>query len=319
MQRAKRNSLIELYRFLFAMWVVYYHGYFFLPKTAFFSNGRIAVDFFFILSGLFLMGGIKKSAQMPFFQGLINVGWKKVKPLGITLIISLVFAQIYFWINLSRGESGGIFGYMWYVEWLTLVPMIYYVLYRCIRNKKGFYIVVAVLAIVAYVLQNMVFQGWGLMRAFVGMGIGILLSLVPKNNWKIKNFNINWIISFVLAVATIVFACYCVYVPARDHIFILILFPSLLYFAMCINARIPAFDYLGGLSFSLYAYQTICRVLEQVGVMNENEHRVYFFLIIVGMSVIDDLIKRIVRWHKSRCFIDCEYKREIAVGNTCEP
>lgn len=298
-QKSKRNSLIELYRFLFAMWAVYYHGYFFLPKTVHFSNGRIAVDFFFILTGLFLMNSVKKSAQMPLFKGLVNLAWKKVKPLGVTLIISLVFAQIYFWINLSRGETGGIFGYMWYVEWLVLVPLIYCVLYKYIRNKKGFYLVVAVLAIVAYVLQVMVFEGWGFLRALVGMGIGILLSLVPKNNWQIKNFNVNWLISIALCAITIVFACFCAYIPGDDHIFILILFPSLLYFATCVDAHIPLFDYLGGLSFSLYAYQTICRVLEQVNVMNENEHRVYFFLIIAGLSVIDDLIKRLVRKYKT--------------------
>ncbi len=298
-QKAKRNSILELYRFLFAMWVVYYHGYFFLPKTILFGYGKYAVDFFFILTGLFLMNSVKKSAEMPFFKGLGNLVWKKVRPLGVTLIISLIFAQIYFWINISRGETGGFFGYMWYVEWLVLVPIIYYVLYRVIRNKKGFYLVVAVLAIVAYVLQNMVFQGWGFLRALVGMGIGILIALVPKNNWKIKNFNVNWLITLLLTVGTIVFACFCAYIPGREHIFILVLFPSLVYFATCVDAHISVFDYLGGLSFGLYAYQTICRVLEQVGAMNENEHRIYFFLIIVGMSVLDDLIKRAVRKYKA--------------------
>ena len=76
-KKKKRNSLVELYRFLFAMWVVYYHGYFFLPKDSHFSGGYIAVDFFFILTGFFVMGLIKKESEKPFFKGILNVAWKK--------------------------------------------------------------------------------------------------------------------------------------------------------------------------------------------------------------------------------------------------
>ena len=49
----KRNSLIEFFRFFFALNVVKNHGYF--PyRTRLFSPGRISVEFFFVLSGILL-------------------------------------------------------------------------------------------------------------------------------------------------------------------------------------------------------------------------------------------------------------------------
>ena len=55
--KTQRNGLIELYRFLFALWVVYYHS-FFVVKTNQFNHGYIAVEFFFILSGFYLLRSI---------------------------------------------------------------------------------------------------------------------------------------------------------------------------------------------------------------------------------------------------------------------
>ena len=43
-----KNSLIELFRFLFALWVLYYHS--FVPyKGEMFGQGYLAVEFFFVL------------------------------------------------------------------------------------------------------------------------------------------------------------------------------------------------------------------------------------------------------------------------------
>ena len=82
--------------------------------------------------------------------------------------------------------------------------------------------------------------------------------------------------------------------------FILALFPTLLYFASCTETNIPAFNYLGGLSFGLYGYQTICRVLETLNILNDKDNCLELFLIVVVLTLLDDIIKRIVRHYKNK-------------------
>ena len=305
-QKKSRNSFIELYRFLFAMWVVYYHGYFFLPKTHLFSNGYLSVDFFFMLTGFFLMTTFIKLKDYPFWKGVGTLIWKKLKPLGITLIIAVIFAQIYFWLNIST--PGSLLGYMWYIEWLIVVPAFYYAIYRWVKNSKKFYIIIGCIVVISYVLLNTVCQGWGVFRGTCGIGIGILISLIPKNKWKIGKFNINVLISILLITFAVVCACFRTYIPNGDHLFILGLFPCLLYFASCTNVNAPVFNYLGGLSFGLYGYQTICRVLETLSILNDKDNCLELFLIIVVLTVLDDAIKSIVRHYKNKRLITNKQK-----------
>ena len=65
----KRNSLIELYRFLFALNVLKSHGFF--PNTGpYFEPGRISVEFFFVLTGFLLIRLINKYMICLFGRGL---------------------------------------------------------------------------------------------------------------------------------------------------------------------------------------------------------------------------------------------------------
>ena len=129
-----RNGLLELYRFVFALWVMYHHGFFFWPKSTYFFNGYIAVEFFFILSGFFMIKAFEKEKDNSFWKGLWNITWNKLKPLGLTLVICLIFAQVYYWYFFPNG--GDEIGYMWYIRWLVVVPIIFYIFYRLIKNKK---------------------------------------------------------------------------------------------------------------------------------------------------------------------------------------
>ena len=63
-----RNSLIELYRFLFALWIVWYHGYFII-KNQYFDDGYIAVEFFFILSGFHFLKTLDKPKLPSIWKG----------------------------------------------------------------------------------------------------------------------------------------------------------------------------------------------------------------------------------------------------------
>ena len=85
-----RNSLIELYRFLFALWIVWYHGYFII-KNQYFDDGYIAVEFYFILSGFHFLKTLDKYKDKALAVGLVQMIWSKIKPLGMAFIIGVVF------------------------------------------------------------------------------------------------------------------------------------------------------------------------------------------------------------------------------------
>lgn len=70
--KANRNGMIELLRFFFCMGVLMFHGVKYLfgepsLKTSFhfepFIHGALGVEFFFIVSGLFMAAGIKKAIE----------------------------------------------------------------------------------------------------------------------------------------------------------------------------------------------------------------------------------------------------------------
>lgn len=65
-QKTSRNHLIELLRFLFAVLILLYHGLAFLaPESNFLrcTNGAVAVEFFFILSGFLMANSAKKKME----------------------------------------------------------------------------------------------------------------------------------------------------------------------------------------------------------------------------------------------------------------
>ncbi len=107
-KRSSRNSLLELLRLCASLWVMYYHGYSLITKTSAFGNGRIAVDFFFILSGFFFLNSFKKHVDNK-RDGVLAFIWERFKPLLPTTAICLIFSLLYFFYN---GMSGSFYGYL---------------------------------------------------------------------------------------------------------------------------------------------------------------------------------------------------------------
>jgi len=108
-----KNSLIELMRFLFALWVLYYHSY--VPfKSNMFSDGFLAVEFFFVLSGFYLVRSIDKYVDKPIKQGLFGFLKHRFSAISIPFLINEIFVLYYSFAFGS--EYNFLFGYLWYIR-----------------------------------------------------------------------------------------------------------------------------------------------------------------------------------------------------------
>ena len=82
----KRNGLLEIYRFILCFWPLYYHNYFFFERNyERFTVAELAVDFFFMLSGFFLMRAIRKNKEERVFVGMAKLVYGRVKPMIFTM------------------------------------------------------------------------------------------------------------------------------------------------------------------------------------------------------------------------------------------
>ena len=85
----KKNGLIELFRFLCAVWVAYFHGFFPIHSDKF--NGVILpVDFFFLVSGFFFLKSIEKYREKPYWEGVRFIFWGRTKRFIVPLIIAFL-------------------------------------------------------------------------------------------------------------------------------------------------------------------------------------------------------------------------------------
>ena len=174
----KRNSLIELYRFIFALNVVKNHG-FFPEGFHLFSPGRVSVEFFFILSGFLFVSSLEKYDGLPLKQSLPKLLKDKLKPLFIPLIIGVVSNIVY---NIVAKEYfDGIWGYLWYVEVMIVVFVAFLMLKTLVKNEKTFFkITLAIFIITTLMRFSGVFYTWGYVRASASISLGMLLTKIPK-------------------------------------------------------------------------------------------------------------------------------------------
>lgn len=285
-----RNSLLELYRFLFALWVVWYHG-FFIFKNQYFSHGYIAVEFFFILSGFFLIKSIDKYKEKPFFNGLFTFLFKRIKSLGLPFIVGVIFAIWYMFLECKIS----ILGYLWYIPAMLLAFIIIFILRKFVSNKKLFLAIISLIVVASYlILYIPILKGWGIFRGIGGVSLGVLISFIPKFNLKFKSINFNWIITILL----IGLILYLAYLPKYDliseYFMIFMLIPALIYFTNTLSINCSLLNFLGSLSFGLYAYQCVLRVLEFYFPLDQY----WLFLILIGLVLVDKLV--IYIYHKCK-------------------
>lgn len=286
--------MIELMRLLAALWVVYYHNMFFIFNNGIsvFNDGKISVDFFFILSGLFFI----KSYNNYKDQSLINGFWafsvKRIKAMGVALPLGLLFSTIYFIIFPTNNfGTNFIFGYLWYIPTMFLGFLFYFLVLK-IKNKN-LKVATIILTVISCYILFFVCNEVRIFSPFASIGLGILVSLTPN----VKVLENKKAISIILSVVVIALCVYLAYLPKTtyliDIILILVLFPAFLYLCKHYSINVPAFNYLGKLSFGLYAMQCVIRVFRDCNILTNNI--VNFVLIVVlanACLLVDFLIKQ---------------------------
>lgn len=290
----KRNSLIEFYRFFFAMNVVKHHG-FFPYQGKYFSPGHVSVEFFFILSGFLLRRSFDKYINLPYFKGLFLMLKNKLLMMGLPLFIALIMHLPY---KIITGSAPWWditdWGYLWYVYDMLIIDVFYFTIRKFVRNEKWFFAIVSVIFVVASVFHAIPrFHTTGWFRALGAMSLGVLISYMPSI--KLRK---QWL----LFIPLIFVWAYVLRILLFDYSFIeeevldLLVYPSMIYLTFQIPIQNKILNYLGALSFGLYAYEHIPRLMRILGA----ENTWVFFIVIVCFTVISDAVLRIIRHQKSK-------------------
>ena len=180
----KRNSLIELYRFFFALNVVKNHG-FFPEGFNCFSPGRVSVEFFFVLSGFLFVRTLDKLSDLPLRESLPKLIVEKLKPLLFPLVIGVLSNIIYNIV--TKDYFDGIWGYLWYVEAMMLVFIAYLLLKKLFKSDRAFtYLTIGVFILSTLLRFSGFLYEWGYVRAAAAISLGMLLSKLPEIEIKHK-------------------------------------------------------------------------------------------------------------------------------------
>lgn len=290
----KRNSLIEILRFVMAWSVIIFHG--FMPNaTTILDMGItcVSVDFFLLLGG-FLFASSFASVQVSdtkrpfwFFLG------KRLKRLGLPFLVSLLFA-LYNTITLQH--IGWLFGYLWFIPVEIIGQVILYFLVKYLKNKPLLLVLLLSFAIAGYTYfyllppaYNVYPQGgyqiyftnlWSILgyplRGIGGVFVGYALTYIPK----LKN-PVTRLILALLSFAAVLSISFMPYFPYKEFV-LLILFAVAIYAIFQINFSCPFFNFLGAISFGLYIFQTLGSTLRA----NHLASPEVILLIIVAVSIL---------------------------------
>lgn len=274
----QKNSIIEILRFIFAINVVKSHG--FCPYRDFlFVSGRLSVEFFFVLSGYLFVKSIKKYVEneKTVLKNIECLYIDKFKKLGLPLFIALAFNLIYKII--FKPDSIGIWNYLWYVHDLLIVFSTYICLKKLFKKEKVFIVSIIIITLLFGTFRLFEpFSKWGTFRSFTSVGLGFLIAKVPKIKNKII-LNIVFTISLLFAFRMIWFD----FTLVEELILTYIGYPLLIYTAFQINFYFKFFNYLGSLSFGLYAFQSVAKFIKAMGIYNTY----VLFIIIFLLTIID--------------------------------
>lgn len=231
----KRNGIISFWKFLFSVMIVLFHGKRFSNGNDFllFEGGYIGVEFFFVVSGVFLAASIVKTWD----KDNSNLGkdtlifiWKKFTSFFPYMIIAYVLFSL-FYILTNDMPIYKIVSSIWEIILLQKVGLNYYpvnsptwylssmllsmfIIYPLMRKFKMNYIyfIAPMLILLCLGLMSNELQGFnhvatwvsftshGNIRAFTELNIGILIYFISN---KLKQINFTKLSKFILTIVEI--------------------------------------------------------------------------------------------------------------------
>ncbi len=290
----KRNSLIEFFRFLFAMNVVIGHG--FLPvELNHFGPDRISVEFFFILSGFLFCNSLIKISDMSTGEAVKTILISKIKPILIPTVIGMICNGILNYLT-DFTPVFEVFRYLWYIPAMLAIMVVYAILRTLIKKDFIFWWVVAILCVLTTILR---FSGsealfyFDYIRSTASVSLGMLMAKLPKPAPKHKITPWITLIPIALATFMIIYLSLAKTDVRYEAILDLLLYPLLIYVAFGIDLHFAPFNYLGGISFGIYAFQCPARLIKHLG---EPDSWLPFVLIIL-LAVLYNMIARVVKYY----------------------
>ena len=291
-KRSNKNSITELLRFLFSLWVLYFHGY--VPyKNDYFSGGSLAVEFFFVLTGMFLVRSMKKYLSMPVKDGLKTFIYHRFKTLSVPFLIGEIFVLYYSFV--FDFSYNFLFGFLWYIRDLFIALTVFYLLRRFIKNDILFYSLAAAASAAVFVLR------WpgGAFRSVACIPLGMLVALIRPLSVKLKgqaNKNLSNLIALIGFIIVGTLSLYIIILSQKtslqEYLLVILGYPGLLYFANNIKFNSKLLNWLGSLSFPIYSFQCIIRVIDAYGISDSTLHFILLSAFVLTFSLIMHLIDK---------------------------
>ena len=179
---------------------------------------------------------------------------------------------------------------------MTVAMIFHLIARRIIRDERKFLIFVGAVFLICTVLRfSGICYSFGYVRAGACLSLGMLLRHIPKISPKLRLISGLAVIP-VFALCMIILAyglADAEWLGLRIVELILdcLLYPALVYFSFGIEFSFPVFNYLGALSFGLYAFQCPADLLRLIGVGDT----LTYLLVIIIAAVVEDGAKRIYR------------------------
>lgn len=300
----ERNYAIEFYRFLFACVVYCLHArdYGSLPtKNGEFSGGYLCVEFFFILTGFFMMrnilskqkqlagGATPESLALEYFiaryKKLMPQYWLSIVLMTVitceisrelpSVTVLLEMLPEFFAVQ-AFGISAYVNGFLWFVSDMLWASAIVYYLVLCRKDfMTTIFFPVGLLVAVGYLYRNVGYIDVtstkpveAFLRAFFEIGFGCVLYQVFV---KLQDYNYNRIFMTLLEAGLLSTAMFILWRTRRDYkdfIMVFVMGALILVTALnqgwitkLLNNKVSA--WLGSLSYIIYVNQASFRLLSR--------------------------------------------------------